>query len=353
MDTPTLSIRTPSQILAMEFAETDKYLPNGILAKGQPFAIVGPAGIGKSRLLLQLIVCLLTGRPFLGWPVKRHDEKWLIVQTENSNARLQNDLKAMAAWVGKKAFAHVERNLLLHTLQTQEDSFLSLTEEGNELAIDAAIYEHRPVGVVFDPFNAFGIGSLNTDAGMLQTCRKLYGLATALNPSTTPLILHHSLAGKAGMKKAVGADAGSYAKGSKAFTQWIRGQLNVALAGDGGTDLVIACGKNSNGPPFEPFGVMLNPKTMIYEVNPHFDLSEWQASIGITSTVAVRKLNTAAVAALTGPLPTSKNALGQLIMAEYAVGKSRAYEVIVQAEVAGLIVRDGRKLYRAPRPNAV
>ena len=351
MNAPTLSIRTPSQILAMEIPETDKYLSNGIFAKGQPSSIVGPAGVGKSRLLLQLIVCLLTGRPFLGWPMKRHDEKWLIVQTENGNARLQNDLKAMAAWVGKKAFADVNRNLLLHTLHTQEDSFLSLTEEGNELAIDATIYEHRPAGVVFDPFNAFGIGSLNTDAGMLQTCRKLYGLTTALNPQTTPLILHHSLAGKAGMKKAVGAEAGSYAKGSKAFTQWVRGQLNVALAGEGGTDLVIACGKNSNGPPFEPFGIMLNSKTMVYEVDPHFDLSEWRASVGITNAIAVRKLNAAAVAVLAGPLPISNNALGQLITTEYAVGKSRAYEVIVQAEAAGLLVRDVRKMYHAPRPN--
>jgi hypothetical protein len=349
-----LSIRTPSQIRAMEFPAANKYLPSGIFAKGQPFGIVGPAAVGKSRLLLQLAVCVITGRPFLGWPVEKHDVKWLIVQTENGSARLQHDLNAMAAFVGEKAFRDMDRNIRLHTLETEHDSFLSLDDSNNAILIEGAIYEHKPDIVVFDPLNAFSAGNLNTDAGMLQTCRGLHRLATLRNPDTTVVILHHSLAGKAGMRKAVGLDAGGYGKGSKAFVQWTRGQLNIAPGSDkGGMDLVIACGKNSNGPWFEPFGAMFDPVTGVYEVNPHFDLESWKASVGIAPLPPQRKLNAAAVAELAGPLPISKGELAERIMIEYAVAKTRAYEVINQAEAAKTIVRDARKLYRAAPADAL
>ena len=276
--------------------------------------------------------------------------KWLIVQTENGSARLQDDLNAMAAWVGEKAFRDVDRNIRLHTLGAEDDSILSLDDGINALRIHNAFADHQPGIVVFDPLNAFSAGNLNTDAGMLLTCRGLHRLATRHDPNTAVVILHHSLAGKAGMKKAVGLDAGGYAKGSKAFTQWIRGQLNIAPGGDtGSTDLVVACGKNSNGPWFAPFGVMLDPKTMVYEVNPHFDLSAWQSSVGITPAVEVRKLDAEAVASLAGPLPIPLVALAQLVMEEYAVGKTQAYDVIKRAHATGTITRDTRKLYRAAR----
>jgi hypothetical protein len=343
-----LSVRTPSQILAMQFPETDKYLPNGIFAKGQPLGMVGPAGVGKSRLLMQLAVCTITGLPFLGWPVKKQDIKWLIVQTENGNARLQGDLQSMCAWVGENSWQDVERNLRLHTIETEHDSFLNLDDNSNAILIDGAIYEHKPDIVAFDPLNAFSSGSLNTDGGMLQTCRRLHKLATMRNPDATIIILHHALAGKQGIRKAVGYDSGAYGRGSKAFAQWVRGQINIAPASEtDNTKLVIGCGKNSNGPGFEPFGVMLDPKAMVYVVDPDFDLSAWQASIGIASTIMPRKLTVAAVADIVGPLPMSKGKLAELIMAEYAVAKSRAYEVISQAETSKTIIRDARKLYRA------
>ena len=343
----TLSIRSPAQIRAMHFSPTDAYLPNGIFAKGQPFGIVGPAGIGKSRLALQLAVCTLTSQPFLRWPMEKHLLKWLFVQTENGGLRLQNDINAMAAWVGEEAFREVDQYLRLRILATNHDSFLSLDDPGNTFRLNRTLAEHAPDVALFDPLIAFSAGNLNTDAGMLQTCQGLSRLATRHNPGATVVVLHHSLAGKAGIKKAAGFDAGAYARGSKAFVQWIRGQLNVAPAKEGdSTRLVIGYGKNSNGPWFEPFGIVLNRQTMVYEVDLHFDLSVWQASVGIASSTAiVRKLDKAAVGAMAGAVPKNKGKLAAVIMAEYAVAKSRAYEIIGQAEAAGLIVRDARKLY--------
>lgn len=344
-----LSVRTPSEILAMNFPLTDRFLPNGVFTKGQPFSIVGPAGVGKSRLALQLAVCIMTGKPFLGWPVQKHDMLWLIIQTENSNPRLQGDLAALRRWVGEKAWKDVERNLRIHTLEAEHDAFLTLDDTINSNLIYQAIQNHKPSVILFDPLNAFSSGNLNSDAGMLATCRGLQKLATLRDPSTSIVILHHSLAGRAGMKKAVGFDAGAYAKGSKAFTQWMRGQLNIARASDADNhSLVVNCGKNSNGPWFDPFGIMLDPGSMVYVPDPDFDLQSWKASVGLPSSPYSRpKLTTVAVASLAGPIPIKRVRLRDMIMEEYGVEKSRAYTLIDQAEVAKTIVRDGRKLYRA------
>src|SRR5262249_24589326 len=46
-----------------------------------------------------------------------------------------------------------------------------------------------------------------------------------------------------------------------------------------GTTLIIACGKNNNGPMFEPFAIVLDPETMIYDVDPCFDIERWQKNL--------------------------------------------------------------------------
>jgi predicted ATP-dependent serine protease len=63
-DAERLTIRRPSDILKMRFSDNDLVLKNGYLTKGDPLAICGPPGVGKSRLVMQLIIALLTGREF-------------------------------------------------------------------------------------------------------------------------------------------------------------------------------------------------------------------------------------------------------------------------------------------------
>jgi RecA-family ATPase len=90
-----LTVRKPSEILAMEFSDEDFLLAGGYLSKGDPIAICGAAGVGKSRLSMQLIIALVTGRLFLGWQTNGKGTRWLILQTENSNRRLKYELSNM------------------------------------------------------------------------------------------------------------------------------------------------------------------------------------------------------------------------------------------------------------------
>ena len=67
-----LTVRRPSEIVAMQFSPSDLLLENGYLVKGDSLAICGAGGVGKSRLCTQLLIAVVTGRDSSGG---RHMEK--------------------------------------------------------------------------------------------------------------------------------------------------------------------------------------------------------------------------------------------------------------------------------------
>jgi hypothetical protein len=85
-----LSIRQLNDILAMVFDDSDFVLRNGYLTKGEPLAICGAPSVGKSRIVLQLIIAIITGRDFLGrWSTNGKAARFLLLQTENTCRRLK------------------------------------------------------------------------------------------------------------------------------------------------------------------------------------------------------------------------------------------------------------------------
>lgn len=332
INVPTLSVRSPAEILGMEFDPADLYLENGVFAKGQPTTILGPGGVGKSRLLLQLAVSTTTGREFLGMKVGARNLRWLIIQAENNNRRLKADMEKLRSWVGEADWQLVEANLQIHTLEQDHDQFLSLNDHGCKERIAHTIKEAQADVVVFDPLFAFGTGNLNTDSSMMGTCKMLAELGRVGKTDCAIIVLHHTLTGKAGTKKAVGWDRASCGRNSKALQFWTRGQINVAPASaDNNGKLVIGCGKNSNGPEFEPFGIKLNPDTMIYEVDPEFDVEVWKADLdGDAPTTP--KPTPEAIAGLVEALPLKRKALAPVVMETFGCEKSTAYTLIKKAE---------------------
>jgi len=140
----TLTVRSPDEILGFNFDDSDRILGDRLLATGQYLTICGAGETGKSRLLLQLAVCTITGRPFLGFETRGTEKRWLILQAENSNRRLQHDLSNLREWTGAAAWQAVNRKLKIHTLETDEDGFLNLDEQETVRLLDAVIEEHQP-----------------------------------------------------------------------------------------------------------------------------------------------------------------------------------------------------------------
>lgn len=345
---PRLSVRNPDEILAMHFNEDDLYLENGIFARGQPLTILGPGGIGKSGLLLLLAVCTITGRDFLGWKVGKERLKWLIVQSENSCRRLKADLQKLQQWLTEEEWALVNQNLRIHTLEADHDHFLGLNDHSSKELVAQLIRETAADVVVFDPLYAFSCGNLQSDVGMQKTIQSLTKLARLGKPDCAIVILHHTITGKEGAKKATGFDRTSYGRGSKALQLWTRGQINVAPGGpDDNSHLVISCGKNSNGPEFEPFGIFKNSVTMTFEIDEEFDHAAWIATLRGEAT-GKAKPTPEAIAQLVANLPLQRKELAERVMEEFCCGKSSAYAFITKAEGKTIRLNSSREYEAIP-----
>jgi RecA-family ATPase len=220
-----LTIRKPSEILAMEFSDEDFLLDGGYLAKGDPIAICGAPGVGKSRLSMQLIIALVTGRPFLGWQTNGKGTRWLILQTENSNRRLKYELSNMMSDLTKAERQAVDDGIDIHTLETAEDSFVSLKVLENETRISALIQKREYAGILFDVLRDFQVGDLNGDEGMTATLSVIGRITRQGDPQRIPVILHHALTGKSGAARATGFDRGSFGRNSKVLLGWVRSQI--------------------------------------------------------------------------------------------------------------------------------
>ena len=331
-----LTLRTPDEILAMQFDDSDRLLGDRLMAKGQPFTMLAAGGAGKSRLLLQLIVCMLTGRKFLNFETYGAGLKWLVLQTENSNRRLQDDLQKLKQWIGDD-WHLVQANLVLHTLETDEDGLVYLADVLNQTAVAEAIESTKPDVVAFDPLGDFGIGNPDKDEDMRETTRTISRLCKKENPERAIVVLHHAITGRSGAAKAIGFDRASFGRNSKVLQAWTRGQMNITpVDPDSNERLVIACGKCSNGKEFVTFAVALNPATMIYEVDQNFDIEVWQADI--TGKPTGPLMNPDRVRQLCGK-GMDKADLAKAIVKDCGCSRATAYRQIATAESAKKITK--------------
>jgi hypothetical protein len=337
---PPLTIRTPDELLAMQFDDSDVILGDRLLADGQPLVIAAQAGAGKSRLLLQFIAAQVSGRMFLNFTTGHAGMRWLVLQTENSNRRLQHDLAKLRVWLGND-WAKLNDLVAIHTVEHDMDGFIALDSPENQSAVAELVERIKPDGIAVDPLNECAAGDLNKDADMRATLTTLSRICKRGNPKRAIVVLHHALTGRAGAAKAMGHDRASFARNSKTLLAWSRGQINVApIEGSNNDRLVIACGKVSNGREFEPFVVKLNPETMIYEVDPTVDLAAWQADM--TGQQQPKDLSPQIVEQVVAELgrtagPPRKGQIVKELIADTGCGKSAAYDAVDRATRAKAI----------------
>jgi AAA domain len=274
-----LTIRTIGEILAMTFDDADLILPNGYLALGERTAICGMGGVGKSRLTMQLALCCRSGQDYLGWQTHGRQLRWLFLQTENSCRRLQFDLQRMLRASTPAEQEAIKAGVFLHTLEADDDGFLMLDSQNSERIADAISATSADI-VVFDPLRDFGADDLNADKNMTEALREISRITKRGNPKRVPLVIHHAGTGKAGIQKATGFDRSSFGRNSKVLFSWARAMINVAPARADDNDLIIiASGKCSNAPEFEPFAARLDEVTMLYQREDDFDFDSWRTSL--------------------------------------------------------------------------
>jgi hypothetical protein len=341
-----LSLRTPAEVLALPSDQQDNILGDRLLAKGQSLTIVGAGGIGKSRLLLQLAVACILGRPFIGMKTHARNLRWLIFQAENSVRRLQRDLSALQSW-SRGDWNDVNDRLLIHTLENSGDCFLNLDNPRTRQRIADVIERHEADVICFDPLNAFGSGDLNSDHDMRMACRSIAEIAQGSNPQRAIVVLHHALTGKLGASRALGYERSGFGRNSKLLHAWTRGQINLAPGKpDDNNTLVVSCGKCSNGEEFEPFAITLDVGALIYSQDHDFDVEDWQKTLGGGASLIESAQHDGLLHDICANHPSRKDAVEKL-RARLQCSASAAYNIITKAVEAGMIHIDGRVLKNA------
>jgi hypothetical protein len=326
---PPLTVRTPGELLAMEFDDSDVILDDRLLAESQSLVIAAQGGAGKSRLLIQFIAAQVCGRDFLNFKTYNAGLSWLVLQTENSNRRLQSDLTRIKRWLGEDYPAFNER-VSFHTVENDSDGFVSLESVENQNAIADLITQTDPNIVVIDPLTDVAIGDLNKDVDMRATLMPLSQICRRGDPNRAIVVLHHAVTGKSGASKAVGYDRASFARNSKALLAWTRGQINIApVDADSNDRLVVACGKNSNGKEFQPFAIKLNAD-MIYEVDTTVDIAEWQQDM-TGSKDKTPSMTPDRLRELCATAGSTKKELAKAIMEDCGCYRGSAYRYITKA----------------------
>ncbi|XHR29617.1 MAG: AAA family ATPase [Chthoniobacteraceae bacterium] len=338
-----LSIRSVSELLAFQHTDADNFLGDRILAESQPATILGPGGVGKSRLLLQLALCMITGREFLGIATRAPRRPWLILQTENSNRRLQTDLRGMIKGLSLSP-AEIEmlnENLFVHTVETDQDAFLTMENPGEFAAVQTLITDLNPAFVVFDPLNTFTAADLNSDADMRSLCTAITRAVKRGNPKRVPLVLHHSLTGRAGAQKATGWDKASYGRNSKVLQAWTRSQINIVPRDpDDPAKLLIACGKNNNGQMFPEIPICFDEETRIYVVDAQYDPQQFREAVGIERKAKGRpskKPRPEEIVKLLDEASVPLAKLKETVCEKFDIARTAAYYAILEAKNAGLI----------------
>lgn len=273
-------ILTGAQLRALTLPPQRSILGDLNIALGQLSAIVGQGGVGKSRLLMQVALSQVIGWSVAGLATHGPALRWLLLGNENSIHRLKADYGKMTAALLTEQRVAVDAHLLFHVIETVEDSFLSLGSEDTQNRWLDTLAEHRPDVVTVDPFGEVMAGDILKDVDVRGTLRTLTRVCRRHSPDTAIVILHHARTGRANIAQAVGWDRANFALGSKALYSGCRSVLNVAPADpDDPSRIVLSCAKANDARPFAPVGLRLNETTMLYDLDPTFDLQTWRDDV--------------------------------------------------------------------------
>lgn len=283
------TVWTPSQFLEWKPPADACLLGDSLIERGEFTSFLGIGGIGKSRLTLWLAICQIVGREWCGLPVHGQPVKWLFLAPENGIRRWQADLHGMLGTLTDEERTKVETYLRGYAMTLDEDGDLCLGDPNACARLATTLSTQVPGAIVFDPFADMIDGDENKTQDMVTTLRQLRAIVRQSAPNAACIIVHHSRTGASNVMQAGdNFNAGNFARGAKALYSRVRCEIQLAPADkDDPNRLLLACGKASNGPKFATRGIILDPETMSYSVDPDFDLEAWRNNVTGARTATV------------------------------------------------------------------
>lgn len=279
--TEPMPLWPPSRFLAYPDDPGAYLLGDGYLERGAWTSLVGVGGLGKTRLALWLAVCLITGRDWLGLKVGPKPPRVVFLSSENVIRRWKRDLSKMIAQMSEEHRAALEEKLLILALLPDAECDLRPNDSEGAARMVATLAAAAPDLVIFDPLADMIDGEESKTGDMIKTLRALSDVQRQGCPDAALLVIHHSRSGADNVAMAGDRfNAGGYARGSKAFYSRVRCEMQLAPGDkDDGRLLVLACGKANNTEAFAPRGVVFDPETATYSLDPSFDFETWRNNV--------------------------------------------------------------------------
>jgi hypothetical protein len=275
-----LNIWKPSQFLDWVEPPGSHLLLPAYLTKGELTTLIGQGGLGKTRLALWLAICQILGRPWCGLESGGEPMKWLFLSDENSIARLKEDLQRMFSTLAPGETARVDEFLRLPALVETDDCDVWLGDTLTQARVASTLEAERPGAIVADPLANFAPGDISKPGEMKEAIRTLRAIIRHTAPKAAVTLLHHARTGRQNIAQGIGWDAANFASGGKALFAAARCQINLMPAKpDDDTRLVLHCAKANNCPRFETRGLIFDPQTRTYAVDPDFDADAWLAEV--------------------------------------------------------------------------
>ena len=253
----------------------------GNFTLGENGSMFGPPGIGKSRISLNSARNQVLSTPFGGLPTCPRPLRHLLMGSENSIRRLQNDIRKMNAGLTHEQVAKLGAHIRLATLEGPEDSFISVASPVNVERWRATLDAFKPEVLWVDPWGDVLDGEGNKDEDARLTHSILSRLLRKATPGdSTMIVMAHSRMGAKNLMTATGYDSGNYGKGSKALQAISRCYWNIAPGDETETPPVLLFNpKASNYLPYPPIAMRLDSETMLYSRDSAFDFDAWQAEV--------------------------------------------------------------------------
>jgi hypothetical protein len=275
-----LNIWRPSQFLNWVEPPGSHLLLPAYLTRNELTTLIGQGGLGKTRLALWLAICQILGRLWCGLETIGEPVKWLFLGDENGIARLKEDLQRMFSILTPKEIARVDEFLRLPALLDLEDCDVWLGDATTQARIATTIEQEQPGAIVADPLGNFAPGDISKPGDMKEAIRTLRGITRRSAPQAADFLLHHARTGRQNIAQGIGWDAANFASGGKALFAAARCQMNLMPGkADDDTRLVLHCAKANNCQRFETRGLIFNPQTFTYDVDPDFGADGWLADV--------------------------------------------------------------------------
>lgn len=270
------TILSAGELLQRELPERVSVWGKGIIVLGQLSSILGQGGTGKSRFAMQLAIFQILGRNFAGFPTHKTPLKHLLIGTENSIHRQQNELRKMISCFTDEEKALIADNLYFHVVESLDDAFINIGSDEIITKWRLTLEQVLPDCIYIDPFGEVIVGDSNKDADVRHTLRELTKICRRHSHDTAIIVIHHARTGRGNIAQAVGYDKGNYGIGSKALYSGVRSQINLAPAdAEDSSRIVLSCGKSNDAKPFAPMGLKMEEDTMHYQPDPTFNVQEW------------------------------------------------------------------------------